>query len=107
VVTNLARKVANLAPLPRVRSAVEPPSPAEDADEQEDRSPLHWLVTGSLISGAMWAVLIAIIMAAFGNWETASFLFGLAVALIGLLWLAVRRSAPKPSDGDTPPPDQE
>lgn len=107
MVTNLARKMADLAPLPRARSASQPPSPAEDAGEPEERPHPHWLVTGSLLSGAMWAVLIAIIMAAFGNWKIVGFLLGLAVALLGLLWLAVRRSRPKPADDGTPPPDQE
>ena len=107
MVTNPARKIADLAPLPRARSASQPPGPAEDAGEPEERPHPHWLVTGTLLSGAIWAVLIAIIMAAFGNWKTVGFLLGLALALIMLLWLAVRRTRPKPGDDGTPPPGQE
>jgi hypothetical protein len=105
VVTNPAREIAELLTLPRARSD-EPPIPAGDAGEPEQRLRQHWLVTGSLISGAMWAVLIAIFMAAFGNWKIAGFLLALAVALVGLLALGVRRTRPKPPRDDTPPSDQ-
>jgi hypothetical protein len=105
VVNNLGRKIAELSPLPRARSD-QPPIPDEDGDEPEQRPRVHWLVTGSLISGAMWAVLVAIVMAAFGNWKIVGFLLGLAVALIGLLSLGLRRTRPKPRRDDAPPSDK-
>jgi hypothetical protein len=105
VVTNLVRKIAELSTLPRA-SSDEPPIPAGDANEPEQRLRRHWLVTGSLISAAMWAVLIAIVMAAFGNWKIAGFLLALAVALIGLLTLGMRRTRPRPQRDGTPPSDQ-
>jgi hypothetical protein len=104
VVNNLARKIAELS-LPRARSD-QPPISDEEGSEPERRPRLHWLVTGSLISGAMWAVLIAIIMAAFGNWKIVAFLLGLAVVLIGVLSLGLRRTSPKPRHDDAPPSDQ-
>jgi hypothetical protein len=104
VVTNLARRMAELSPLPRA-SSDQRPIP-DDAGEPEDRPRLHWLITGSLISGAMWAVLIAIFMAAFGNWKIVGFLLGLAAALLGLLSLGLYRTRPKPRRDDAPPSDQ-
>jgi Flp pilus assembly protein TadB len=53
---------------------------------------VHWLVTGFLVSGAMWAVLIAVIVAVFGQWVIAGCLLGLAVLLVVLLLLAFRRT---------------
>jgi len=104
VVTNFARKTAELSPRPRAHSE-EQPIPDEDAGEPEERPRPHWFVTGSLISGAMWAVLIAVFMAAFGNWQIVGFLLGLAVALVGLLWLGWHRTRPKPRRDDAPPSD--
>jgi membrane protein implicated in regulation of membrane protease activity len=56
---------------------------------------MHWLVTGCLLSGAMWAVLIAIVTAAFGNWTAAGYLVAVAVVLLGLLWLGNRNRRPR------------
>ena len=100
MVTNPARKLSELSPLP-IASSDQRPIPDEDG--REDRHRLHWLVTGGLISGAMWAVLIAVFMAAFGDWKIAGFLLGLALALLGLLSLGLYRTRPKPRRDDTPP----
>lgn len=62
--------------------------PAADG-EGEPR--VHWLVTGLLVSGAMWAVLIAVFFAAFGNWLVAACLLAVAVVLVLLLLLAFHR----------------
>ena len=63
----------------------------DEADEVSARHP-HWLLTGALVSGAMWAVLIAVIAAALGNWAIAGYLTGAAAILFGLLVLAFRRA---------------
>jgi hypothetical protein len=87
VATELRRKIVD--PLLR-------PKGHQDHPVANDGPPrVHWLVTGSLVSGAMWAVLIAVFAAAFGNWDVAGYLVGAAAALIGLLLLAFHRSRPK------------
>lgn len=53
---------------------------------------VHWLVTGMLVSGAVWAVLIAVFVAAFGNWLAAGCLLAVAAILVLLLLLAFRRA---------------
>ena len=59
---------------------------------------IHWLVTGLLLSSAMWAVLIAVIFLAFGNWAVAAGLTGLALLLLLVLLLALRRA--RRTDGE-------
>jgi len=54
----------------------------------------------------MWAVLISMVMAAFGDWKIAGFLLILAVALTGLLALGIRRGRPKPRRDGAAPSDQ-
>ena len=62
-------------------------------DAGHDGEPrLHWLVTGSLVSAAMWAFIIAVILAAFGKWVAAGWLLGLALVLVALLLMALRRA---------------
>jgi hypothetical protein len=65
----------------------------------------HWLITGGLISGAMWALLIAIVLAAFGNWTPAAYLVLAAVLILGVLWWLVRRAAaPRTESGQDQTP---
>lgn len=60
------------------------------SDEGEPRP--HWLATGLLVGGAMWVVLIAVVVAAFGNWLLAGCLLGVAAILVLGLLLTFRRA---------------
>lgn len=72
--------------VPGARTRVEP------VDEEVGARHPHWLLTGALVSGAMWAVLIAVIAAALGNWAIAGYLVGAAAVLLVLVVLAFRRA---------------
>lgn len=83
-------------------STSEPPTPAPGSaaggdaggdrqPDDPDRLPIHWLVPAALVSGAMWAIVIAGILAITGNWSRAGYSLAVAAASLALLWLAVRR----------------
>lgn len=55
----------------------------------------HWLATGLLLSGALWAVLIAGITALAG-WRHAGYLLALAAVLVGVWGLLSLRRPSRP-----------
>lgn len=63
-----------------------------DQPAEAERVQLHWLVTGGLLSGAMWAVVIALVMAVAGAGTKALYPLLVAVSLLGILGMCVRRA---------------
>lgn len=80
-----ARKIVRLASKPQ----------ALDLPAEPERVQIHWLVTSGLLSGAMWAVLIAVIMAIAGAGAKAGYPLIVAAGLLWLLWMCVRKARPR------------
>ena len=51
---------------------------------------VHWFVTAGLLGLASWLVIAAIVAAVIGSWSWALGLVLGAVALVGVLWAAMR-----------------
>jgi hypothetical protein len=79
---------------PRVLERHEELAPAQEVHPDEPTRP-HWLATGLLLSGALWAVLIAGITALAG-WRHAGYLLALAAVLVGMWGLLSLRRPDRP-----------